>query len=167
MTIQQAVRVAEAPLDDRLHRHRPLGRSLSLLLSSSPTHVFSHDPSRRRALISSYRSNRPPEIVDLEWQAAIDVVQEAWDKTIVARGVHRRRRARGHPESNARARRPDKLLPGPRVICTRSWIYLGHFTSKVPSTNYLYYHALHSQGETARYDRDQSGRDQLRQGDGR
>ena len=37
------------------------------------------------ALISSYRSNRPPEIANLDWQTAIDVVQDAWAKTIAGR----------------------------------------------------------------------------------
>ena len=89
------------------------------------------------ALISSYRSNRPPEIVDPDWQTAINAVEEAWAKTIAARGYI------------AEAELED-ILSQMRALADRTNSYraegdlyaimdlLGHFTSKVPSTNYLY-----------------------------
>jgi HEAT repeat protein len=88
-------------------------------------------------LISSYRSNRPPELVDADWQAAIDVVQEAWAKTIPGR------------ESIADGELED-ILSRMRWLADRSSatraegdLYgimdlLGHFPSRVPSTNFLY-----------------------------
>jgi HEAT repeat protein len=89
------------------------------------------------ALISSYRSNRPPEIANLDWQTAIDVVQDAWAKTIAGREY-------------IAADEFEDILSRMRGLAGRSdptraegdlyaiMDLLGHFTSKVPSTNYLY-----------------------------
>ncbi len=89
------------------------------------------------ALISSYRSNRPPEIVDLDWQTAIDVVQEAWSKTIAAREYIAQdeledilSRMLGLAGRSDSARAEGDLYAIMDL--------LGHFTSRVPSTNYLY-----------------------------
>ncbi len=89
------------------------------------------------ALISSYRSNCPPEIVDLDWQTAIDVVQDAWAKTIAGREyiaddelediLSRMRGLAGRSD-------PTRVEGDLYAIMD----LLGHFTSKVPSTNYLY-----------------------------
>jgi len=89
------------------------------------------------ALISSYRSNRPPEIVDPDWQTAIDVVQEAWAKTIAAREYIAQdeledilSRMRGLADRSNSTRAEGDLYAIMDL--------LGHFTSIVPSTNYLY-----------------------------
>ncbi len=89
------------------------------------------------ALISSYRSNCPPEIVDLDWQTAIDVVQDAWAKTIAGREyiaedelediLSRMRGLAGRSD-------PTRVEGDLYAIMD----LLGHFTSRVPSTNYLY-----------------------------
>jgi HEAT repeat protein len=88
-------------------------------------------------LISSYRSYRPPEIFDLHWQSAIDVVQDAWAQTI------------GGPEYIT-ADEFEDILSRMRGLAGRSdptraegdlyaiMDFLGHFTSRVPSTNDLY-----------------------------
>ena len=89
------------------------------------------------ALISSYRTNGPPEIGDIEWHTAIDVVQDAWSKTIAARG---------HIDEDEL----ENILSQMHSLADRTNSYraegdlyaimdlLGHFTSQVPSTNYLY-----------------------------
>jgi len=89
------------------------------------------------ALISSYRSIGPPDVIDLDWQAAIDVVQEAWGKIIVTK------------EYIAEDELED-ILSQMRGLVSRTnssraegdlyaiMDLLGHFRSKVPSTNYLY-----------------------------
>ena len=89
------------------------------------------------ALISSYRSNCPPEIVNLDWQTAIDVVQDAWARTIAGREYIAEdeledilSRIRGLAGQSNPTRAEGDLYAIMDL--------LGHFTSKVPSTNALY-----------------------------
>jgi HEAT repeat protein len=89
------------------------------------------------ALISSYRSIGPPQIVDAKWQAAVGIVQEAWDKTIVTRWNI------DEDELEDILKQMHRLADRTNSARAEGDLYaimdlLGHFTSKVPSTNYLY-----------------------------
>ena len=89
------------------------------------------------ALISSYRSNRPPEIADLDWQTSIDVVQDTWAKTIGGREYI------ADDELEDILSRMLGLAGQSNPTRAEGDLYaimdlLGHFTSRVPSTNDLY-----------------------------
>jgi HEAT repeat protein len=89
------------------------------------------------ALISLYRSIGPPEIGDERWQAAVGIVQEAWDKTIVTRWNI------DEDELEDILSQMHGLVDRTNSTRAEGDLYaimdlLGHFTSKVPSTNYLY-----------------------------
>jgi HEAT repeat protein len=89
------------------------------------------------ALISSYRSIGPPEMVDQDWQAAIDVVQEAWSKIIVTKEYI------ADDELEDILSQMGGLASWTNSSRAEGDLYtivdlLGHFTSKVPCTNYLY-----------------------------
>jgi HEAT repeat protein len=89
------------------------------------------------ALISSYRSIGPPEMVDQDWQAAVDIVQEAWSKIIVTREYI------AEDELEDILRQMGELASRTNSSRAQGDLYaimdlLGHFTSQVPSTNYLY-----------------------------
>jgi HEAT repeat protein len=89
------------------------------------------------ALILVYRSIGPPEIVDAKWQAAVGVVQEAWDKIIVTREYI------DEDELEDILNQMHRLVDRTNSAKAEGDLYaimdlLGHFPSKVRSSDYLY-----------------------------
>ena len=120
---EAAVQVAQASLGDRLDRHRPfVGRYPFFYFSANAR--FESRSQQASALISSYRTNGPPEIGDIEWHAAIDVVQDAWSKAIAARGyIDEDELQNILSQMRALADRTNSYRS--EGDCTRSWIYWG------------------------------------------